>query len=98
MTSLEICQHYLQKGKCKYGNECRNSHNIETQAKHTTKHHHLLGPDNASKRKKNFCNHCQKKSKERFRCVEGCDFDLCIFCFNKFGVEKEEVEEITIGI
>jgi hypothetical protein len=66
MSSLVICQHYLQKGTCKYGSECKLSH-AETQAKNTSKHHHLLGPDNASKRKKFFCDHCQKKSSERYR-------------------------------
>ena len=73
------CEHWLFKGTCKYGDDCKNSHD-ETLVCMTISHPHPLGPDQASKRKKFFCDICQKKSRERYRCTVGCDFDVCMSC------------------
>lgn len=52
--SGETCKNWLLKGSCRYGSECRNLHD-ESLVRMTNKHQHLLGPDNARKRKKFFC-------------------------------------------
>lgn len=79
---MESCQSYLYRGKCKYGSSCHNSHD-KTLVSLSPLHNHPLGPDDASKRKKFFCDNCNKKSKSRWRCTEGCDFDLCVECFEE---------------
>mmetsp|Transcript_13588 Transcript_13588/g.20388 ORF Transcript_13588/g.20388 Transcript_13588/m.20388 type:complete len:159 (-) Transcript_13588:188-664(-) len=75
-----LCRHWLLKGSCRYGSSCRYEH-MDSLVRMTNKHHHSLGPDMSSKRKRFFCDCCGLKSKERYRCVDGCDFDLCISCF-----------------
>ena len=84
-NAIDICGYWYYKGCCRFGDTCRNAHAI-TLIRITNLHEHPCGPDkiNASKRKKNFCNQCNKKSKgDRYRCVAGCDFDLCYECFNQ---------------
>jgi hypothetical protein len=76
----EPCQHFLLKGSCKFGSQCRRSHE-KTLVREVTCHQHLLGPDSTSKRKRFFCNLCGKKRSEGYRCVSGCDYDLCPTCF-----------------
>ena len=88
-----LCQHWLLKGSCKYDQECRFSHDTPTLARRVTSHPHLLGPDQASKRKKFFCDICQKKSVERFRCTVGCDYDLCVPCFQSSAIEDDDRKE-----
>lgn len=77
---MEACQSYLYKGKCKYGESCRNGHE-KTLVRLSPLHVHPIGPDDASKRKKFFCDQCNQKSSFRWRCTEGCDYDLCTECF-----------------
>lgn len=78
-----VCQHFLNKGSCKFGSSCRHSHS-STLVKAVPKlHPHLVGPDPESKRKKFFCNECGKKRSEGgYRCVSGCDYDLCPSCMD----------------
>lgn len=76
------CQHFLHKGTCKFGSECRHLHQttlVRELPLHL--HQHPVGPDPASKRKKFFCDICgKKKSQDGYRCVLGCDFDICLAC------------------
>ena len=93
MLSKTVCEHWRDKGRCKFGEHCRNAHS-ETFARFIPDvHKHPLGPDRASKRKKFFCDNCNRKSRERYRCTEGCDFDLCLSCFDRLTKSTGEEEE-----
>lgn len=85
--AAELCPHFVAKGSCRFGSDCRFDHS-QTLVRMTPFHKHPLGPDSASKRKKFFCDLCQKKSSNRFRCVVGCDFDICLNCLQQ--VEEAE--------
>jgi hypothetical protein len=89
----KYCEHWLLKGSCKYGESCRLSHDIATLARKVSVHSHLLGPDQAHKRKKFFCDICQKKSAARYRCTVGCDYDLCVPCFEGVVIVDSDEEE-----
>ena len=86
--AIALCEHWHRTGACKFGQHCRFSHST-TLARLTSHHAHPLGPDSASKRKKFFCEMCGTKSKERWRCTVGCDFDLCVACFSAVSPEPE---------
>ena len=75
------CQHFLHKGTCKFGLECRHLHQTTQCVQVLALHLHPVGPDPASKRKKFFCDICgKKKTQDGYRCVLGCDFDICLAC------------------
>ena len=93
----QYCEHWLLKGTCKYGEACLMSHDVATLARQVTSHAHLLGPDQSSKRKKFFCDICQKKSAVRYRCTVGCDYDLCVPCFEKSIVNDSGDKESGAG-
>ncbi len=94
--AVALCKHWHATGACKFGAECRFSHTT-TLARLTSHHAHPLGPDSASKRKKFFCDVCGTKSKERWRCTVGCDFDLCIACFSSVSPKpKTERAQTTL--
>ena len=86
--AIALCEHWHATGACKFGQRCRFSHST-TLARLTSHHAHPLGPDSSSKRKKFFCDMCGTKSKERWRCTIGCDFDLCVACFSAVSPEPE---------
>ncbi len=86
--ALALCEHWHATGACKFGEDCRFSHST-TLTRLTSHHAHPLGPDSASKRKKFFCDVCGTKSKKRWRCTVGCDFDLCVACFRSASPEPE---------
>ena len=75
------CEHWLSKGVCKFGADCRFSHAVTPLAQLTSHHSHPLGPDSSGKRKRFFCDVCGAKAKDRWRCTVGCDFDVCAACF-----------------
>lgn len=89
-TEEKYCEHWLLKGSCKYGESCRFSHQVATLARKVISHAHTLGPDQANKRKKFYCDICQKKSASRYRCTVGCDYDLCVPCFDKSVLEDSD--------
>jgi hypothetical protein len=80
-AASEVCQHWLLTGQCKFGSECRLLH-TPTLARMINAHPHPVGSDTASKRKKFFCDVCGKKGARGYRCVSGCDWDVCVDCFN----------------
>ena len=81
-ASAGTCQHWLQTGSCKFGADCRFEHDRTLCRSLPSLHPHPLGPDDASKRKKFFCDCCGEKSRDRWRCTAGCDYDVCVPCFN----------------
>ena len=83
-----VCQHFLNKGSCKFGSSCRHSHSGTLVRAVPKLHPHLVGPDPESKRKKFFCNECGKKRSGEggYRCVSGCDYDLCPSCMHSNAV------------
>jgi hypothetical protein len=78
----ETCPHYLHAGTCKFGTTCRFAHDRTLAMWAPPLHMHPLGPDDKTKRKRNFCDVCSKKVKGGgWRCTVGCDFDVCKNCF-----------------
>lgn len=81
-TSTSTCPHYLHAGTCKFGHMCRFMHDRTLAMWALPLHAHPLGPDDKTKRKRNFCDICSKKVKGGgWRCTVGCDFDACKKCF-----------------
>ena len=59
-------------------------------------HKHALGPDSARSRKRFFCDVCGRKARERYRCVDGCDFDVCIPCLNKAEEQDSAAQKALV--
>ena len=75
------CEKYWSSGSCKFGDACRNSHDETGVIARFDLHVHSIGPDSSKKRKKNLCDKCGKKTKTTgFRCISGCDWDICLAC------------------
>ena len=89
------CEKWWSSGTCRYGAECRDSHE-ETGAMHILSlHPHSIGPDPSTKRRKNKCDECGKKTQlTGYRCQEGCDWDICLACIDLES--KKLVPEIEI--
>ena len=90
-----VCEHWVNRGKCKFGDSCRRSHDAEPLTRTLESvHDHPLGPDDSSKRKKFFCEECgRKRGRVAYRCVEGCDFDLCTDCFKSLSLAEEKSKQ-----
>merc|ERR1740117_154956 len=43
---------------------------------------HLLKPD---PKRRNFCDKCGERG-TAYRCPEGCDFDVCVPCYDEMGL------------
>ena len=95
---VKPCQHFLVKGFCKFKDQCRYSHTA-TQVRAISTHPHPLGPDSANKRKKFFCDACGKKGARGYRCVAGCDFDVCPACLEEANPrELSSAELVALAI
>ena len=94
-----VCRNWAQTGRCRFGSKCRFRHpnaNENGDATHLLSlpgyHKHPLGPDTKKSRKKFFCDICGQKARDRFRCAEGCDFDVCLQCVTRAESSKKDVE------
>ena len=77
----KTCEKFWASGTCKYGDKCRFLHDETESLLRLDLHLHVIGPDDARKRKKNKCNLCSKRTKlTGFRCQTGCDWDVCADC------------------
>ena len=85
---MPTCEHFLTKGRCKFGASCKDTHDRTLAMCAFSLHPHPLAPElsAAAKRKKRFCDVCEKKMKANggtpYRCATGCDYDLCANCFD----------------
>ena len=85
---MPTCEHFLSKGRCKFGASCKDTHDRTLAMCALSLHPHPLAPElsAAAKRKKRFCDVCEKKMKANggtpYRCATGCDYDLCASCFD----------------
>eukprot|EP00941_MAST-03F_sp_MAST-3F-sp1_P002713 g2713.t1 len=86
------CEHFLFKGRCKFGSACRNSH-LRTLVRVSSLHKHPLGPDTKASRKKFFCDDCGKKSRQRWSSLKQCCnwiVDSADFDATEFGVDASQ--------
>ena len=87
-STMPTCEHFLTKGRCKFGASCKDTHDRTLAMCAFSLHPHPLAPElsAAAKRKKRFCDVCEKKMKANggtpYRCATGCDYDLCANCFD----------------
>jgi hypothetical protein len=58
-------------------------------------HNHPVGPDDSSKRKRHFCDECGRKGAKGYRCVSGCDYDICPGCFDASEPRELDRQELT---
>ena len=65
MSESSTCEHFLYTGSCKFLRQgsCRFAHDRTMAVMAVTAHPHPIGPDPSPKRKKNFCDHCNVKTK-----------------------------------
>jgi hypothetical protein len=94
-----VCTHWLERGTCKFGDACVFDHGVPTLARRLPRLHpqHRVGPDSNASRKHFFCDVCGAKAKLRWRCVEGCDWDICLPCLAKADEDDAKVLASSTG-